>query len=205
MYGCSASISPILAILERFLPRDAAVIDLGCGKGVWGHLLKTYFPGVSVVGVEADPEAPIPFPGCASPPWECSYCHVDREELVPWLRRWPVIGTAGPGPAPTAAPYTLGLCLDVIEHLGRSDGEMLLDLAPAIAGHWLLATPSHLFDADARGYARHQSLWTEEDFGGRGFHLIHPRGAAWQALGFGTILAYRGDWDLAAVPAVEIG
>ncbi len=145
---------------------------------------------------------------------------------MPWLRRWPAIGTARPGPGPSAggrggqshfcgllsqksgqspAPYILGLCLDVIEHLSRSDGEMLLDLAPAMACHWFVATPSHLFDAEAEGYARHQSLWTEEDFRGRGFHLIHPRGANWQALGFGTILAYRGEWDLAAVPAVEIG
>jgi hypothetical protein len=204
MYGCSASISPILAVFEQFLPRDAAVIDLGCGKGVWGHLLKTYFPGISVAGVEADPEAPSQFPGCIGKPWECSYTHVDREDLVPWLRRWPIPGATPPGPSPVATPYTVGLCLDVIEHLSRSDGEMLLDLTPAIAGHWLLATPSRLFDEGAPGYARHQSLWSKEDLRSRGFQPVHPRGADWPALGFAIILAYRGGWNLDLVPAIEI-
>jgi hypothetical protein len=81
---------------------------------------------------------------------------------------------------------------------------MLLELIPSIASHWFFATPSVLFDAGAAGCGRHRSLWSEEDFRGRGFRLVHPRGTDWPDLGFVMILAYLGGWDLATVPAVEV-
>lgn len=176
MFGCSACISPVLAILEQHLDRDGSAIDVGCGSGMWGHILRTYFRPLKVDGVDPVPEWTSPF-----------YRQVDSQTVEEWLQMWPVIGTAQP--QPYQPPYTLGLCLDVIEHLDRPTGETLLDRMAQIASNWFVSTPQILFDTNAPGYAQHKTLWTVQDFTSRGFRMIpivDPR--------FSMLLAYRGVW-----------
>ena len=206
-HGFGACFSPILSAWERNLHDPAPlVIDVGCGSGIWGSIIKGFWPNAGVHGIEGLRSRNDPMPGCKTGPLDGAYDLVYYDQIQ---ARFPTLATERNEP-PT---YDVGLCLDVIEHLPTEDGHNLLELMPRVALHWFVCTPAVLFCADAEGYDRHVSLWTEEDFLFRGFKLFKPRaitlggvtgGREWEDFGWPMILAYRGPWDLANVSDYRI-
>ncbi|HGJ63967.1 TPA: class I SAM-dependent methyltransferase [bacterium] len=46
------SASPIIDILEQYLPKDGLIVDLGCGYGVISHLLSFSYPQRKIIGFD---------------------------------------------------------------------------------------------------------------------------------------------------------
>ena len=165
------------------------VVDGGGGSGIWGSIIKGFWPQAGVHGIEAMRSRNDPMPGCKAGPLDGAY------ELIyydPIQARFPLLCTERDEPT----TYDVGLCLDVIEHLPTEDGHRLLDLMPRVAQHWFVCTPGILFNAEADGYDQHLSLWAEEDFLFRGFKLFKPLIMEWADFGWPMILGYMGPWTL---------
>lgn len=45
-------VKPIITLLEKYLPKDGLILDLGCGYGIISHLLAKDYPERNVVGVD---------------------------------------------------------------------------------------------------------------------------------------------------------
>jgi 2-polyprenyl-6-hydroxyphenyl methylase/3-demethylubiquinone-9 3-methyltransferase len=45
-------VKPIVMVLEKYLPHQGVILDLGCGYGIISHLMVKIHPGRSVLGVD---------------------------------------------------------------------------------------------------------------------------------------------------------
>jgi 2-polyprenyl-3-methyl-5-hydroxy-6-metoxy-1,4-benzoquinol methylase len=147
--------------------RGNRILDLGCGYGHWGHLIKTHYTAlrsepVSVVGVDI-------FDG------NVEFCRglgvyddVVKADVVQYLA--------------TLAAFSCDtiVAVELIEHFAREDGTRMLDeidrIQPQIA---IISTPN--FPAfrgggDTMGgfneWEHHLSHWTTADFRTRGYEVL---------------------------------
>jgi len=112
-----------------------SILDIGVGFGMAGMIARSYAdiwrlrltPGewqCQIDGIEV-------FPGYLMPHQRFLYNKVligDALELLPTLQT-----------------YDLVICIDVLEHFLRSDGERLLGLIADHGRHYVVTTPKHFF------------------------------------------------------------
>ena len=145
------NISPIMAIIQQLAPKS--VLDVGCGFGKYGVLLREYLDvwhkrydraqwEARIVGVEA-------FEGYRNDLWSAVYDQVhvaDIRDVLPSLGR-----------------FDVALVADVIEHFELPTARQLVDNLLAVCDHVVISTPSDFYpQADEFGneYERHRCHWT---------------------------------------------
>lgn len=123
------------------LVNPASILDIGCGAGTYGPLMRAAFPDALIIGLEG-------WQGNRHAMW-AAYDDV----LVGDVMGYPYFVT----------PMSLYLLVDVIEHLTCEDGLTLLRRLPAPA---IIVTPRDWPQGpDENPYHEHKSVWSEADFG----------------------------------------
>lgn len=131
------------------------IADLGCGKGINGFLIRLsrYLDGAKIIGVEIN-EDYINF---------CTKYNI-YDEII--KRKLPNLSFKNKS-------VELVLCTEVIEHLNRKDGLVLLDEIDRVCrGRAIITTPNMLFPTmpgDPKD--KHLSLWATDDFKSRGYKV----------------------------------
>lgn len=144
-------ITPVLKYIMRFNPDS--ILDVGSGFGKWGFLLREY--------LEA-------WQGRLYPQWQKQ---IDAIEIwpdytrLPWYR--PVYNNIFLGDVldytGLLPKYDLVLFMDVIEHLEKEQGLILLEKAK----HWVVTTPAYVNKQGAafgNPHEAHKSFWKLADF-----------------------------------------
>jgi SAM-dependent methyltransferase len=131
------------------------VLDLGCGMGYWGIVLKD--PCRNVVGVDVS----------------SSYLH-----LVKMLKVYEALlkGSASELPFRTGRFDTV-LAIETIEHLSKQDGLELLRQAKEVSDRVIVTTPLDISGNEnlpdwVPESEHHLSSWTEQDFRKEGFATL---------------------------------
>jgi len=147
------------------LVEGTTVLDLGCGFGHWGHLLRTHYhsdaPALAarVTGVDIH-DGNVAF--CRS---TGVYHALECADALTFLARQP------------AAAFDTVIATELIEHLPKADGERLLaELARVAARVSVLSTPNWDYlrpgAATMTGWNAHEahlSSWTAGELRRRGF------------------------------------
>jgi SAM-dependent methyltransferase len=133
-------------VIARQAPRT--VIDMGAGYGKYGMLVREFAPGVERVDAVD-----------VSPPRYAVYDHVYLGDI----RR---LGESLPADAPR---YDLALFLDVLEHLEKPQGWMVLEDIASRAARVLVTTPWGFRPQEIPGmpFETHRSGWYPWEFGRR--------------------------------------
>lgn len=203
-HGCVGAISPILDIIYRnyglpqpegFGESSWSVLDIGCGRGTWGCLLKAFFPMCHVRGVEAISSHKRH--ACHTENaslWDAGYCEVIPADAIELF--------SGP---PFDTPHDIGLMLEVLEHMSEADARMMLMEARKWAPHWFATTPSVFFRVEPpEHFHQHVSLIPRDLFIKCGWQVIEPRVGTWGEHGWPMTVAYLGNWDLSKVPSIRV-
>lgn len=131
------------------------IADLGCGKGVNGFLIRLsrYLNKAKIVGVEINQDY-INF---------CKKYNIYDEIIKKSLPFLPF----------KTSSVELVLCTEVIEHLSRKDGLVLLCEIDRVCTNRAIITTPNMFFATMPGdpLDKHLSLWTIEDFKSRGYKV----------------------------------
>lgn len=131
------------------------VLDLGCGRGLNGCLLRGSrdLAGTTLIGLEINNEYIK----------ECKK-HKIYDKLI--KHQLPEIPFADKS-------IDLILCIEVIEHMTKGDGNKLLNEIDRVCkGRVIITTPNMFFptlEGDAND--EHKSLWTVGDFRNRGYKV----------------------------------
>jgi 2-polyprenyl-3-methyl-5-hydroxy-6-metoxy-1,4-benzoquinol methylase len=144
------------------------ILDLGCGLGQWGFLLRSRCDPndpagpPQVTGVDAH-EASVRF---------CSglgvYADLHASDAVEFLEGQP------------PAAFDTVLAIELIEHLERGRGALLLDGIVRVAAqvaivstpNWESFRPGAATAAGYNPYEHHLSRWTPKDFRSKGFTVV---------------------------------
>jgi len=135
-----SQISPILLVFEQEKPKS--VLDIGCGKGKYGVLIKEYIPSVKRL------DALEIFEPYITNLHRSVYDHIYIDDIL----------TAD------IEPYDIYLLIDVIEHMTIEEGIELLTRLP---GKKIVGTPREFKEQGAEcgnEYERHKCVWTEQMF-----------------------------------------
>ncbi len=149
------NIVPILSVIQNLQPRS--VLDIGCGFGKYGVLLREYLDvwherletedwQIRLEGIDA-------FAPYHNPIWDYIYrkVHVgEAQEILPTLPEFDVI-----------------LIADVIEHLEREVAIELVRCGLSKGKFVVLSTPKEFYpqqDVNENPYEIHRILWTRADF-----------------------------------------
>jgi len=150
---------PFLHELLEAIPEDAeSLIDVGCGRGIVGALMRIYRNPIRLVGADIFPPY-IDF---------CKKFNLYDEIYLMDLRQTPL-------PFKNHE-FDVATCMEVIEHLHKEYGEKLLDELQRIADTIIVSTPSHYFKqpeyhVDRNPFQAHVSKWTVSDFRKRGYEV----------------------------------
>jgi len=141
----------------NLIPIDVvSLIDLGCGRGVIGALVRIYRAPKRIVGIDVFKEY-LDF--CR----EMSF----YDELYEYdLRKAPLPFED--------KEFDVATCIEVIEHLPKKAGERLLEELERIANKVIVTTPNVFFPQDAydrNPFQRHISKWSTHDFTKRGYKV----------------------------------
>lgn len=149
------NIVPIVSVIRNLQPR--AVLDIGCGFGKYGVLLREYLDvwderveaktwQVQLIGIDA-------FAPYRNPIWDYVYqqVHVGEAQRV----------------LPTLGQFDVILIADVIEHLDRAAAAELVHCCLEHSPVVIVSTPREFCeqgDVNQNPYERHRSAWTASDF-----------------------------------------
>ncbi len=127
--------------MERYL-------DIGCGAGKYGKMLKRINPSAYVVGIEADNDY-IEKYGTRD-----IYDELRNDRVENFIRK--------------NLSFTTDIVLmgDLLEHLFKSDGLDLLHFMVYRSKHIVCIFPSKFVMLEFKGHSTeaHNSVWSEEDF-----------------------------------------
>lgn len=140
----------------KMIPEDLSgkvFLDVGCGKGIYGYLIRATknSQNATLIGAEGE------------------------NNLIDFLQKSnvydKVIKTVLPDLSIKWADIVL--CSEVIEHLPKNSGNKLLDEIDKICkGISIVTTPNIMFQPAGDGkFDRHVSLWTIGDFKRRGYKV----------------------------------
>jgi 2-polyprenyl-3-methyl-5-hydroxy-6-metoxy-1,4-benzoquinol methylase len=149
------------AHLEFFLSRVplsiSTALDVGCGRGIIGSLLRIYREPSRVVGLDMfDPY--IDF---------CKKLGVYTELIKQDLRKPPLPFRDN--------EFDLSVAFEVIEHLRKEDGASLLRELERVSRTVIISTPNHYFhqsEYEGNPYQEHLSRWTTSDLKKRGYSVF---------------------------------
>jgi len=143
--------------------KNKIFLDCGCGKGVWGYLIKASKDTSTCTMIGLDSNQKV-----------LDFCkkHKVYDRLVKC--RLPSISLDDKS-------VDFLLACEIIEHLTRKEGLRLLEEIDRVCkGRAIITTPNVFFrNPSARGEDVHKSLWRIEDFRKRGFKVY--------GLGFKTV------------------
>lgn len=149
---------PFHEIFLRCVPKDVeSVLDVGCGRGIVGALLKIYRKPQRIVGVDIfGPYLDF-----------CKETGIYTQLIQHDLKLTPL--AFGP------SEFDLSVALEVLEHLPKPDGRNLLNELERVSKRVIVSTPNHhvhqsSYDGDA--HQQHLSRWTVTDFRKRGYSVI---------------------------------
>jgi len=131
-------------ILSLFIEKEKSILDIGCGRGKWGYLIKTsHKPPSFIVGGDID---------------QNNVCFVKEHKIYDYVvqfdgRYLPFRDKA----------FDIVLVLEVIEHMEKSDGRKLLNEAERVSKEKVIvSTPlrgaRYWYTAE-----HHPSRWTVSD------------------------------------------
>jgi len=149
------NIAPILTIFQTLAPRS--VLDVGCGFGKYGMLLREYLDiseqrikktdwRVRIDGVDA-------FEDYRNPIWDFVYDRVhvgDIQQVLPTLGRYDAI-----------------LVADMIEHLEKDAAAKLVQLLHQQCETLVISTPKEFYaqpSTNGNDFEIHRCLWTDADY-----------------------------------------
>lgn len=143
-------------ILEAIPVNCESLVDLGCGRGIIGALCRIYRAPRRLVGVDGF-EPYLAF--CRQMRFYDEAIAVDlREGRLPFREK----------------EFQIATCIEVIEHLPKDTGKILLDELERIAACVIVTTPGIWFeqdDYDGNPFQRHVSLWKTSEFRARGYQV----------------------------------
>jgi len=142
-------------ILELIPEGHFTILDIACGFGDWGHLIKTRKNGsYHLTGVEI---------------W------TPYLERLKRLKIYDELIEADVRYYETSRKYDIIIACELLEHLKREEGFKLLDtLESACDLRIIISTPHGLTDQsalDENDFQRHISAWFREDFKNRGYKI----------------------------------
>jgi 2-polyprenyl-3-methyl-5-hydroxy-6-metoxy-1,4-benzoquinol methylase len=150
---------PFLHELLEEIPKNVeSLVDVGCGRGIVGALMRIYRTPSRLVGVDVFQDY-IDF--CKR------YCFYDELHCLD-LRQTPLPFQDG--------EFDVAACIETIEHLPRRSGERLLEELSRISDTVIVSTPSSFFrqpksHVASNPFQAHISKWTVEDFRSRGYDV----------------------------------
>lgn len=151
--------SPLFALpfIAYFTPiiLKGDIVDLGCGKGINGFLIRLsrYLQNAKLIGMEINNDY-INF---------CKKFNIYDQIIKQSLPKLPFKNSS----------VNLILCTEVIEHLTRKDGLMLLDEIERVCrGRAIITTPNIFFETmPGDPEDKHLSIWSIKDFRSRGYKV----------------------------------
>lgn len=163
------NIAPIIDAACKIKPRS--VLDLGCGYGKYGALLREYLDGHGGVLNPEDPEwkgtliiGYEAFEQYRNPMWEF-YDQVFVQDFTDSVSLW--YG---------GNDYDLVLMIDSLEHLEREAGSKLLQHLVEDNKNVIVSCPDGDYPQGAvygNEYECHRSVWRRQDFERRGAKILY--------------------------------
>lgn len=145
---------PFIAYFTPFI-LGGNLVDLGCGKGINGFLIRAcrYLQNAKLIGLDVNNDY-INF---------CKKYNIYDQIIKQSLPKLPFNNKS----------INLVLCTEVIEHLTRKEGLILLDeIDRTCQGRAIITTPNIFFETmpgDPKD--KHLSIWTIKDFKSRGYKV----------------------------------
>lgn len=154
--------------IVNLFEKGSTVLDVACGGGKWGHLIDISHKSSSfMVGVDV---------------WVPQLVSVSKKRIYDDV----VLCDVRFLPLRDSCFETVLAC-EVIEHLDKSEGEVLLkELERVCNNRIIVSTPNIVFDqdeVDGNPFQVHKSRWGTRDFRRRGFKV---RGVGFGLFGQGT-------------------
>lgn len=151
----------ISVILDRVINREPeSLLDIGCGYGAYGTLLRQYLPECWIVGVEPYEEYEMANGGLDSRWWAYDEIH---------HQAWPL--------SMNSRVFDVALLVDVLEHYQLREGIEAVNEALAISRCVIVATPRDpmRFPQDdlPNPYEKHQRRWSQGELVK---HCVKPQG-----------------------------
>jgi 2-polyprenyl-3-methyl-5-hydroxy-6-metoxy-1,4-benzoquinol methylase len=149
------NIVPILTVIQGLRPRS--VLDIGCGFGKYGVLLREYLDvwqeRLSAETWQVRLEAIDAFSAYRNPIWDYIYqkVHIGQAQTI----------------VPRLGDFDVILIADVIEHLEHDQAVELVDRSLAKCRGLIVSTPKEFYpqeDTNDNPYETHRILWTRSDF-----------------------------------------
>jgi ubiquinone/menaquinone biosynthesis C-methylase UbiE len=144
----------LFEILEQIPVKMNSLVDMGCGRGVIGALVRIYRNPKRLVGIDA-----------FRPYLDFCSRHDFYDELYQYdLRQTPLPFSD--------KEFDVATCIEVIEHLPKNSGVRLLNELERIAKKVVITTPNDFFPQkalDNNPFQKHLSSWSVKDFTKRGY------------------------------------
>lgn len=148
---------PFLFEVLNLIPKNIeTLIDVGCGRGIIGALMRIYRSPNWLICIDAF-KPYLEF--CKRHHLYDEYICLDLKiDSLPFKRK----------------QFNVATCLEVIEHLPRHNGEKLLNELERIADTVIISTPNRYFKQDhfdSNPLQAHLSKWSISDFTHRGYKV----------------------------------
>ncbi|MEM3871082.1 MAG: class I SAM-dependent methyltransferase [Nitrososphaeria archaeon] len=145
----------LFEILEQIPVDIDSLLDVGCGRGIIGAMVRIYRTPKRLVGIDA-----------FRPYLDFCRHHNFYDELYEYDLR-------------NSLPFSdkefdVATCIEVIEHLPKNDGARLLLELERIAKKVIITTPNIFFpqkNYDDNPFQKHLSIWSAEDFRELGYEV----------------------------------
>ena len=139
------------------IPLDAkSFLDVGCGRGIIGALLRIYRNPERAAGIDVSTEY-------------LDFC--TKVNFYDKLQQFELGLKALPS---RDGEFDVAACIEVIEHLPKDKGTNLLSELERVAETVIITTPTFSYSQrtfDANPYQRHLSGWSVADFTKRGYKV----------------------------------
>jgi len=146
-----------LLLKPNFIPLDVkTVLDVGCGRGLLGSLLRIFREPARIVALDA---------------YEPYLEFVKKMGMYNEVMKLDL--SKNPLPFEDMS-FDLVACLEVIEHLRRDEGLRLLDELERVGKRVIVSTPGYFFKQetyDGNAMQEHFSLYKVKEFKARGYKV----------------------------------
>ncbi len=146
----------LFEILEKIPVKTDSLVDVGCGRGVIGALVRIYRNPKRLVGIDA-----------FRPYLDFCRHHNFYDELY----QYDLTTTSLPF---NDKEFDVATCIEVIEHLPKTNGLSFINELERIAKRVVITTPNIFIPQktfDSNPFQKHLSIWSTKDFKERGYKV----------------------------------